>query len=304
VTFTVLGTLPPWRPDYRGRVPLVAAAVVPHPPLLVPEVSVGAAGELDDLREACDVAVARLLAAEPAVVVLLGSGPDTRSYPSPYRASFRRWGATDVEVSLGGAGPDAPELPLSLAMGVWLVARAGSGTGVSWVARTVGVDASPEECAAFGGRLGSDVDWAMLVLGDGSACRGEKSPGYDDPRAEPFDKHVAQALATADAPALAALDVDLAATLRVAGRAPWQVLAAAAGDGWRGDLLYDAAPYGVAYFVATWTPAPPRPAPSTSAPSTSARPPGPPGPSPPPGPPGPSPPPGPPGPSPIMKLTS
>jgi hypothetical protein len=272
---------------------LVAAAVVPHPPLLVPEVSTGAAGELDDLRAACDTALARLIAAGPARVVLLGSGPDTRSYPAPYRASFRRWGA-DVEVAVGDGAPDAPELPLSLAVGVWLVGRLTHGpAGPAWAARSVRVDADPAECAALGGRLGSDGDWpdtwpdtdwpetdwadgdwpdgdwALLVLGDGSACRGEKSPGYDDPRAEPFDKHVAQALATADARTLSALDVDLATELRVAGRAPWQVLAGAvladgaAPERWRGDLLYDAAPYGVAYFVAAWsrdsagTPSPP-----------------------------------------------
>ena len=40
--------------------------------------------------------------------------------------------------------------------------------------------------------------------------------------------------------------------LKAAGRAPWQVLAGAAraaGGGWRGELLHDSAPYGVAYFV-------------------------------------------------------
>jgi hypothetical protein len=98
----------------------------------------------------------------------------------------------------------------------------------------------------------------LLVLGDGSACRGVKAPGYDDPRAEPFDKTVAEALATADAGALLGLDPGLAGELRVAGRAPWQVLAGAArahpgARPWTGDLLYEAAPYGVAYFVASWT---------------------------------------------------
>jgi hypothetical protein len=41
----------------------------------------------------------------------------------------------------------------------------------------------------------------------------------------------------------------------VAGRAPWQVLAGAVeatGGNWRGRLHYHAAPYGVAYLVATW----------------------------------------------------
>jgi hypothetical protein len=96
---------------------------------------------------------------------------------------------------------------------------------------------------------------ALLVMGDGSARRGEKAPGYDDPRARPYDDAVARALATADLAALRGLDPGLAAELLASGRAPWQVLAgAAAGTGWRGDLSYYAAPYGVAYFVAGWRP--------------------------------------------------
>jgi hypothetical protein len=108
-------------------------------------------------------------------------------------------------------------------------------------------------------------------MGDGSACRGLKAPGYDDPRAEPFDRGVAKSLATADADALLALDPALAGELRAAGRAPWQVLAGAVkattGD-WHGELRHEAAPYGVAYFVATWT----RASPLTRPPSPAHRP--------------------------------
>jgi hypothetical protein len=54
--------------------------------------------------------------------------------------------------------------------------------------------------------------------------------------------------------ALTALDPEQARELLVVGRAPWQVLAGAAqGAGLEGELLYDAAPYGVGYFVAAWT---------------------------------------------------
>jgi hypothetical protein len=94
----------------------------------------------------------------------------------------------------------------------------------------------------------------LLVMGDGSACRTVKAPGYLDNRAEPYDAAVAAALAAADTAALAGLDGELSAVLQVSGRAPWQVLAGAAEDaGLAGELLYDEAPYGVGYFVATWT---------------------------------------------------
>ncbi len=112
-------------------------------------------------------------------------------------------------------------------------------------------------CTAHGARLAADQRrLALLVMGDGSYCRGVRAPGYDDPRAEPYDRAVARALADVDSTALLGLDVALSAELGAAGRAAWQVLAAAArdsGGSWRGALHYDAAPYGVAYLVAGWT---------------------------------------------------
>jgi hypothetical protein len=124
---------------------------------------------------------------------------------------------------------------------------------------TVAAAAPPGDCAAWGADLAAGADRvALLAMGDGSACRGVKAPGYDDPRAAPYDRAVADALAAAAADALLRLDPYLSTELKAAGRAPWQALAGAAdaaGHGWRGDLRYDAAPYGVAYFVATWAPA-------------------------------------------------
>lgn len=91
-------------------------------------------------------------------------------------------------------------------------------------------------------------------MGDASACRTLKAPGYLDERAAGFDAEAARALGTADVDALKALDVELAQELKVAGRAPWQVLAGAAeGAGLAGALLYDEAPYGVGYIVAAWS---------------------------------------------------
>ncbi|MEW2380695.1 class III extradiol dioxygenase subunit B-like domain-containing protein [Micromonospora sp. NPDC047707] len=238
--------------------PLVAAAVCPHPPLLVPEVAGAAAPELDDLRTACDAAVARLLAAGPDEIVLVGGGPATTPFGASDRGSLRGYGV-DRSVPLGRTdGAGAERLPLSLTLGAWLVGR--SGTALPRSAEAVAVDESVSGCVDLGSELlrRGDHRTALLVMGDGSACRGEKSPGYDDPRAEPYDEGVARALAAADADALLDLDPVLSAELRVAGRAPWQVLAGAvraAGGDWRGEVTYDAAPYGVAYLVASWEPA-------------------------------------------------
>ncbi|MBM0235658.1 class III extradiol dioxygenase subunit B-like domain-containing protein [Micromonospora sp. STR1_7] len=239
---------------YGGRVPLVAAAVCPHPPLLVPEVAGAAAPELDDLRAACDTAVGRLFAADPDAVVLLGAGPTTGPIQSPATGSLQPWGV-DLDVPLLPGQPDrGAVLPLSLTVGAWLLARQGVRAPVSAV--QVAADAGPAEVAALAESVNaSGVRVALLVLGDGSACRGQKSPGYDDPRAQAYDQRVAAALAGADLDVLLDLDPVVSAELKVAGRLSWQVLAGAArssGGRWRGELLYDAAPYGVAYFVASW----------------------------------------------------
>ncbi|MFG1913478.1 hypothetical protein [Micromonospora sp. NPDC048898] len=274
---------------YGEWVPLVAAAVCPHPPLLVPEVAGSAAPELDDLRAACDTAVRRLLAVDPDTVVLLGTGPVTGLIRTPATGSLQPWGV-DLDVPLVRGQPDrGAVLPLSLTIGAWLLARhdarardpreqdareqdareqdarerdarardpRADGARASVTAVQVAADAGPAELAALADEVGGAGDRvALLVLGDGSACRGEKAPGYDDARALPYDQGVATALADADLDALLDLDPVLSAELKAAGRAPWQVLAGvarAAGGGWRGELLYDAAPYGVAYFVASW----------------------------------------------------
>ncbi|MEU1311655.1 class III extradiol dioxygenase subunit B-like domain-containing protein [Streptomyces cinnamoneus] len=240
---------------------LVAAAACPCPPLLVPEVAAGAAPELDGLRAACLDAVAVLAAARPDRLVVLGPADVTRRGPHPQGAagSFRGLGI-DLDVRLGqapqDAGPaDGSALPQSLAVAAWLLER------TQWTAAPVeglgvGEELETERCLAAGRELAGSAEErvVLLVMGDGSACRTVKAPGYLDERAEPFDAAAARALGAADTAALAALDAELAYELKAAGRAPWQVLAGAGeGAGLSGALLYDEAPYGVGYYVAGWS---------------------------------------------------
>ncbi|MFH8579725.1 class III extradiol dioxygenase subunit B-like domain-containing protein [Streptomyces zaomyceticus] len=268
---------------------LVAAAVCPCPPLLVPEVATGAAPELDAARTACADAVGLLAAARPDRLYVVGPAPEGAHgvYPAGTAGSFAAFGV-DLAVRLGegsagdGAGrpadgwsadaaeglpagersADAAErlptgerpLPASLSVAAWLLGRAG------WADAPIeglGVDeaATPDVCAGLGrGLADSAARVALLVMGDGSACRTVKAPGYLDERAAGFDAEAARALGTADASALLALEPELAYELKVAGRAPWQVLAGAAeGAGLDGRLLFEDAPYGVGYFVAAWS---------------------------------------------------
>jgi hypothetical protein len=228
-------------------VPVVAAAVCPHPPLLVPEVASGAAPDLDDLRAACLTAIDQLSTASRVLVV--GAAVARSTYPAGAGGSFGPYGAPGVRIGTGD-----PVLPLSLAVGGWLLEQ----TKAAQLPRAyvaVPVDATPAECRHLGQELAEGNDRiGLLVMGDGSARRSEHSPVHLHPRAEIFDTTVATALRGRDLDVLNALDPDLAAELQAAGRAPWQVLAGAlTATTLTGDLTYHAAPYGVGYFVASFT---------------------------------------------------
>ncbi|MFE6522533.1 class III extradiol dioxygenase subunit B-like domain-containing protein [Streptomyces sp. NPDC057794] len=240
---------------------LVAAAVCPCPPLLVPEVAAGAAPELDAARAACTDALGVLAAARPHRLTVVGpvDAPEPETYPEGTRGSFRGFGV-DLDVRLGragegdgGAGAER-RLPYALAVAAWLLERTGwSDAPVDGLG--VGERLAPGHCARIGRDLAARAERvALLVMGDASACRTLKAPGYLDERAAPFDAEVGRALGAADLAALMALDAGLAHELKVSGRAPWQVLAGAAeGAGLGGSLLFEDAPYGVGYAVATWS---------------------------------------------------
>jgi hypothetical protein len=226
---------------------LVSAAVCPHPPLLLPGLT-GSADVAADLRTACLAAVEDTVRARPDRVVVVGGAGTTAAWdprtpvdPSPY-------GGTAARVGAPGS-----RLPLSLQVGRTLL-DASSWSG-EVALQGIAMDASPVECATLGANLVSDRRTALLVMGDGSARRGLKAPGYVDDRAQAFDARVVDALAAGDAATLAALDPGTTAELLVAGRAAWQVLAGALGAGRAtGRVLHADDPFGVLYLVAIWTP--------------------------------------------------
>lgn len=216
------------------------AAFVPHPPALVPELCGGQVFGLAPVRAATATAVEGLLAASPDRVCILGGGPEPQEYGDG-QLSGRP--VLDALAAYGGPGPRAQgTLPLALAVGGWLLDRAGfpgrrRGLAVPAVAAAPPLDAE-----------------ALLVVGDGSARRHPEAPGAFDPAALPFDDAVAAALAAGDAAALAALDPDVGAQVLAAGTSVWRLVGERlAGRDVRADLTYYAAPFGVAYFVASWT---------------------------------------------------
>jgi hypothetical protein len=217
-------------------------------------VATGAAPDLDDLRAACLTATDALSTATTILVVgsTAPQAPGVNFSSSIYDAaaggSFGAYGAPGVRIGSGLA-----ILPLSLAVGGWLLEQ----TKAARLPRTylgVPADTPPAECVRLGREIAGNDRAGLLVMGDGSARRSEHSPVHLHPRAEIFDTTVANAFQHKDLDVLKALDPDLGAELQAAGRAPWQVLAGALEDTpLASDLLYEAAPYGVGYFVASFT---------------------------------------------------
>ncbi len=234
--------------------------VVPHPPLLVPELVSGAVPDTEPVRSAC-LAAARELAAHAPDWVAVGVDPSGPRVVEDATGTFRGFGV-DVRVSLSDHAsdtshtsdrshtahtPEAEEdLPLPALIAAWLREQAG--------ARSVRVHLVPPDlptpdCVALGERLVGSP--ALLVLGDGSHRRGELAVGRPDDRAEPFDEDVRKAMAAADTAALRALDPSLAADLGAHGRAAWQVAAGIPGT-WHCARSTFLAPFGVGYHVAVW----------------------------------------------------
>lgn len=255
---------------------VIGAAVVPSPPLLARELT-GRQVVLPELREACAVAVGRLLAASPAapadVVVVVGGGPVTATWEPEDRLNHYAWGPV---LAAGGAGgsrtaggyttaagngteprvaPGKPGLPLALGIGARLLDEAGYAG--PRVLQAVCDSAPAQECLAVGAAVAELAPRvALLVVGDGSARSTPAAPGYFDERSGPFGAAVETALRAGDMAALAGLDAALAGDLMATGRAAWQVLAGAVGLRRRasGDVLYAGAPFGVAYYVSVLDP--------------------------------------------------
>ena len=249
---------------------LIAAAVCPHPPLLIPAAT-GAPGggdaELDRLRAACHQVVAALLTGRPDLIVVAGGATGsvggtigrvsggagrTAEYSPDTPGRLHDFG---VPFTVGRGGQDAPALPLSLTIGKWLLSRADPRTSapraVWW---GIASDALPAECLQLGEKLAALAPRvALLAMGDGPSRRARAAPDAADPEADRYDGQVAAALAAADPAALAALDPGQDRPLHIAGRAAWQVLAGAAGqDAFHAELRYAGAPFEVSYVVASW----------------------------------------------------
>ena len=246
---------------------ITGVAFCPHPPLIVPAVAVGAAGELDDLRTACGAAIRDVMAGSPDRIALVGPGPVTAQLGEDAVGTLSGYGV-DLRIELpaariGQVGTESPAargeqtrtegtLPLSLTIGAWLLQCAGWQGPVTTLA--LAADADVETLQRHAAQLTTRAErTGLLVMADASSTRTEKAPGSWQPGALAFDAQVSAALASGEPTRLADVDLVAAREVGAQGWPAWQVAAlATATVRWQAHLYYDDAPYGVGYLVASW----------------------------------------------------
>lgn len=237
---------------------LTAVALCPHPMALVPALT----GEPDDrwapLRTACLEAVAQLgipVAGGPQVptpeaphlVVIVGGDHVTRSF-DPSRAYASLVGAgVWWKSGWGQASKDPQPLPLSLSLGYWLLTASRPGnTGMitcDVAFEAVNFEASPQECFTLGAQLAAHAGRvAFIVMGEGMTCVPSAHRTADLMQS---DTAFRDALESADIETLRRLGYTT-----MTGRAPWQVLAGAAGNDAFDTRTHGSAPHGAS--VLSW----------------------------------------------------
>ena len=223
---------------------ITAVAFVPSTPMLIPVVAEGAAHELDDVRSA-SIDVVRVATDGVDDVVIVGRGQHTRLMMAGI-GSLRGFGV-DVEIPLGDGSSD--EIGLAGTIGLWLLSQA------QWQGSTSVQEVTDgDDCRQVGLELAAAPGTrALIIVGDGSAARTEKAPGYLHPDAEAFDAEVERALRTGDGSALASLDAGRSAEVMASGWPAWQLAAACVEQSQvTSSSLSVYAPFGVGYFVALW----------------------------------------------------
>lgn len=212
---------------------MIAAAVCPQAPALVPDVGQGVADELVGAREACLDALASVMAANPDRFLVLGPGAPADEWDESAGGTFQPFGP---DVRAGGADL---VLPPSLTVGAWLL------DAVGWN--------GPRTYTSLGSvaRYGHDV--VLLVMADGSSRHRRLAPEWADVEGRAFDASVARALRDGDASALANLDLDAAAEYGASGVEGLITLGEMTKDASvAAQLRYDGAPFDVGYWVADW----------------------------------------------------
>lgn len=227
---------------------LTAIALIPSAPVLVPELAGAAAVEVAQFYTAAVAAAATL----PDRWIVIGVGQADQIIEPTIGGTFAGYGV-DVPMTLS---PDAPpgvaDLPLCALIAGWL--RGLSNPEARAQVRVYAADHDVDAALARGRALRAAIDEAadpvgVLVVADGANTLTQGAPGGYDPDAESGQAELDDALATGNAAALTRLPRG------IIGRVAYQVLAGLVEpQPHNATELVRGAPYGVGYFVGTWTP--------------------------------------------------
>lgn len=221
-------------------------AIVPSPPVLVPELAGTAAAEVGDLRAAMRTAVGAL----PSRWIAVGVDAAHHRIPPQSAGTFAGYGA-DVAVALSPGDHPVVELPLCALITAWLRTVDRPDASVETLCYPTSLDVAT--AVEYGRDLSAECDRldgtvGVLILADGCHTLTPSAPGGYDLDSIAAQAALDDALARGDAAALTRLPDG------VVGRVGFAVLAGLA-DGRPPVLtreLYRGAPYGVGYFVGVW----------------------------------------------------
>lgn len=203
----------------------------PQTPLLEPSVAGRAAFELDPLRESLSEATSSLIASTDEVVIIATESADKA-------VAFIVQGQQDQQTTVVKLLADPP---FSQSVRVNPDSSKGELKAIDEVTKELkALDSSTK-------RVG------VIVLGDGSAKRTEKAPGFVDHRAVAFDNRLSEIFHSAQLSELSELDFALARELWVWGIDPWMAIGkfvSQSGAQFSLENYFDTDPYGVEYFVA------------------------------------------------------
>lgn len=259
---------------------IVAAAVCPGPPFLVPGLAPRLAKAVPDLVAACRAAVSSLAGVDRIVAVSTGApgaapvahGPGSLVASSPLSRSDLPVGVQDAVLPRGADtgrsewwaaswGGDDPADPNRAQVGTIVAAHLLRQAAITVPTTAVELDPLAPRPADQVRALVPDIDegpsTGLLIIADGAAAHGGDAPAAEDPSADEFDQTLVTVLGDADPAALAGFCRDRvaqAAVLRCESLAAWYALAGLTTDRppAAGRTTYCRAPFGVGYLVAEW----------------------------------------------------
>jgi hypothetical protein len=226
---------------------IIGVVFIPAAPLLSPDVDIEEL--LVDERDA-SIELVLEFTQDAEQVIVIGSGDRTHWFHQGGIGSTRGFGGL-LDYALGSGTEQLPQ-PLTIAAAIL--------NGAHWAGNVIGLEAAHDSTASDRKNLGREVArkaealaTLIVVVGDGSATRTEKAPGYVQPDAASFDEAMARAIDEADIEAILDVDQEQADRLWCRGIPAWQVVANAVGQ-MQGILILESAPFGVNYLVASWRP--------------------------------------------------